>query len=66
MSWGELTCGHLDNVIGRPCTPKWQTCNKQCQHYKLKHYTNGEDCWCEPEKITMNNGNKVILHREEQ
>lgn len=66
MSWGELTCEHLDNVIARPCVPTWQTCNQQCKHYKLKHDTNGQDCWREPEKVTMDNGNKVILHRGEQ
>lgn len=66
MSWGELTCEHLENKITRPCTPTRQTCNNGCPHYKLKHNTDGEACWCDPEKIEYKNGNKVIIHREQQ
>jgi hypothetical protein len=27
------------------------------------HNTEGEGCWCDPEIIEMENGNKVIIHR---
>ena len=30
-----------------------------------EHDTNSENCWCEPEIIVMENGNKVIVHQEE-
>ena len=29
------------------------------------HNTNSEDCWCEPEIIIYENGNKVIIHNGE-
>lgn len=28
-----------------------------------KHNTDSEDCWCEPEIIELENGNKVVIHR---
>lgn len=64
MSWGEITCASygectLENISA-------VTCNKQCHYYRLKHNTENESCWCEPDKIVMENGNKVIVHREEQ
>jgi len=37
-------------------------CN--CDKYP-EHNTNSDECWCEPEIIVMENGNKVIVHNEE-
>lgn len=66
MSWGELTCEWLTEYENRPCNPTMQTCNKFCDNYRLKHNTDGVDCWCDPEIIEFENGNKVIIHQEEQ
>ena len=32
---------------------------------ELQHDTDSEDCWCEPQIIVYENGNKVIIHQEE-
>lgn len=61
MTWGEI---HCDNYLG--CVNKdSESCGMGCSEFKLAHDTDSEYCWCEPEIIEYDNGNKVIIHREE-